>query len=209
MASFPGSPDYQPTAAQVTFSITRHATTIAVSSSNPTAAPGQPVTFSASVLGGLPAPYLPTGSVQFQLNGQNVGTPVTIGRGWHGHLYHRRAGSQLVHPRGGLLRRYRLRGRHVATRHPDRPGARRLRRRTRRFIVGANTADYAQVSPAGCKSDGNTGLQVNATLNNVYRSKTFNQTFTAIAVFGYGGNDDIPAHRQPDTADHRRRGQRK
>jgi Bacterial Ig-like domain (group 3)/Right handed beta helix region/RTX calcium-binding nonapeptide repeat (4 copies) len=62
---------------------------------------------------------------------------------------------------------------------------------TQLLIVGANTSDYAQVSPTGSKSDGTTGLQVNSTLNNVWSSKTFNQTFTAIYVFGYGGNDDF------------------
>ena len=59
------------------------------------------------------------------------------------------------------------------------------------FVVGANTADYAQISPAGSKSDGTTGLQVNATLNNDYTSKSFSQPFTAIDVYGYGGNDNI------------------
>ena len=42
---------------------------------------------------------------------------------------------------------------------------------TQLVIVGANTADSAQISPVGSKSDGTTGLMVNSTLNNVYTSK--------------------------------------
>ena len=58
------------------------------------------------------------------------------------------------------------------------------------YVVGANTSkDYALISPPGGKLDGSTGLAVVASLNNVITVKAFSQTFTAIDIFGYGGND--------------------
>ena len=57
------------------------------------------------------------------------------------------------------------------------------------YVVGANSSDYALISPYGRKLDGSTGLAVVATLNNAITAKTFSQTFTAIDIFGYGGND--------------------
>ena len=57
------------------------------------------------------------------------------------------------------------------------------------YVVGANSSDYALISPYGSKLDGSTGLAVVATLNNTITAKTFSQTFTAIDIFGYGGND--------------------
>ena len=62
---------------------------------------------------------------------------------------------------------------------------------TQLFIVGANSVDSAQVSAVGSKSDGTTGLKVNSTLNSVSSSKTFNQAFTAVFIFGFGGNDNF------------------
>ena len=57
------------------------------------------------------------------------------------------------------------------------------------YVVGANPSDYALISSYGSKLDGSTGLAVVATLNNAITAKTFSQTFTAIDIFGYGGND--------------------
>ena len=59
------------------------------------------------------------------------------------------------------------------------------------YVIGANTSDYALISPLGSKLDGSTGLDVAATLNNACTHVSFTQTFTAIDVFGYGGNDNI------------------
>jgi hypothetical protein len=59
------------------------------------------------------------------------------------------------------------------------------------YITGGNTSDYAAINPAGSKSDGTTGLQVAATLNNVWISQTFNQTFSAIVIVGLNGNDNF------------------
>ena len=59
------------------------------------------------------------------------------------------------------------------------------------YVVGANTNDSAVISPWGSKLDGSTGLAVAATLNNSVMAKSFSQAFTAIDIFGYGGNDNI------------------
>ena len=58
------------------------------------------------------------------------------------------------------------------------------------YLVGGSTSsDVASVKPAGAKTDGSTGLTVGATLNGVSRSKSFTQTFTAIILAGYAGNE--------------------
>jgi hypothetical protein len=62
---------------------------------------------------------------------------------------------------------------------------------TELVIVGADTADYAQIIPVGSNSDGTTGLQVNSSLNGVWSAKSFSQTFSSIAIFGYSGNDNF------------------
>ncbi len=191
VAAFPGSTDYQRALARVTFTIAQHLTTAAVASSSPTTAPGQAVTFTATILGGLPSPYLPTGSVQFQLNGHDVGPPVPLGAGGT-------AAYVTTAPAAGsyaLTAVYSGDAHFIgsssapATQVILAPGVYAVG--TTLYVVGANTADYAEISPAGRKTDGTTGLQVNATLNNVYSSKIFNQMFTAIAIFGYDGNDNF------------------
>jgi hypothetical protein len=61
----------------VTINVAQHATTT-LAASTPERAPGQTITFTATVAGGLPSPDLPTGSVQFEINGVNVGSPVPL-----------------------------------------------------------------------------------------------------------------------------------
>ena len=58
-------------------------------------------------------------------------------------------------------------------------------------VGGASSSDYAQLSAAGTSSTGSTGIQVGATLNGVYTSKTYAQTLTAIVIAGYGGNENF------------------
>jgi hypothetical protein len=50
---------------------------VVTSSANP-AAHDQLVTFAVTVSSGLPAPFTPTGMVQFQIDGQNAGTPLPL-----------------------------------------------------------------------------------------------------------------------------------
>ncbi len=60
------------------------------------------------------------------------------------------------------------------------------------WIVGGSTSnDNVQVNPVGASNTGSTGVQVNATLNHVHTLTTFNQSFTSLAIFLYGGNDSI------------------
>ena len=60
--------DFANASTTTTINVARHATTTSLSASQPAGAPGQSVTFNATVAGVLPAPYLPLGSVQFQVN---------------------------------------------------------------------------------------------------------------------------------------------
>ncbi len=59
------------------------------------------------------------------------------------------------------------------------------------YIVGAGTNDSVAVNPAGAGKDGTTGLQVNANVDKLKISMTYVEPFTAIFIFGYGGNDSI------------------
>jgi Ca2+-binding RTX toxin-like protein len=59
------------------------------------------------------------------------------------------------------------------------------------YVVGSNSNDYAMISPIAGRLDGSTGLAVVAMLNGAPVTKAFNQSFTAIDIFGYGGNDNF------------------
>ena len=109
----------------------------------------------------------------------------------HSRLFNDRAGLRFLHRYRGLLRRCELHRQHVAGLHRERPESGRVRRRQHTLRRRPNSSDYALISPYGSKPDGSTGLAVVATLNNAYTAKAFSQTFTAIDVFGYGGNDNF------------------
>ena len=47
------------------------------------------------------------------------------------------------------------------------------------------------MNPAGASKTGSTGVQFKAVLNGITTAKTYTQAFTAIRVFGYGGNDYV------------------
>src|SRR5262249_37411636 len=60
------------------------------------------------------------------------------------------------------------------------------------YLVGGNTNDQVTVTPSGVSRTGSSGTQVNAKLNGVdYGSRTYGQSFTAIYVVGFDGNDSI------------------
>ncbi len=59
------------------------------------------------------------------------------------------------------------------------------------YLVGGNSNDYALINPSGSSTSGSTGLSISATLNNVYLSQTYSQTFTAIVIDGFNGNDNF------------------
>ena len=202
VATFPGSTDYgTASSSPVTFTIARHATTATLVASTPEGAPGQAITFTATVAGGLPSPYLPTGSVQFQVNGVNVGSPASL-------TTNDAAAFSTTEPASGSFKVTAVYSgdtnfavsQSTYTETVLSPGVYAVG--TTLYVVGANTSDYALISPWGSKLDGSTGLAVVATLNNAFTAKSFNQTFTAIDVFGYGGNDSfllIPTLTLPTT----------
>ncbi len=57
------------------------------------------------------------------------------------------------------------------------------------YVVGASSSNYGLITPWGSKLDGTTGLAVLAILGNAPFARSFNQSFSAIDVFGSGGND--------------------
>ena len=59
------------------------------------------------------------------------------------------------------------------------------------YIVGADTSDSVDIEPAGLKSDGTTGLQVKATLDDVTTSQTLSQRITSIAIIEGNGNNRL------------------
>ena len=181
--------DYTSTSATATINVAQHVTTTTLAASTPEGAPGQTITFTASVAGGLPSPYLPTGSVQFEINGVNVGSPVPL-------TVNDTAAFSTTEPASGSFKVtavYSADANFTASTSPAytetvlSPGVYAVG--TTLYVVGAYTSDYALISPWGSKLDGSTGLAVLATLNNAYTAKAFSQSFTAIDVFGYGGND--------------------
>ena len=185
--------DYTNASATATINVIQHASTstTTLAASTPEGAPGQSVTFTATVAGGLPSPYLPTGSVQFQINGVNVGSLVPL-------TANDTAAFSTTEPASGsftVTAVYSGDANFTASTSPAytesvlSPGVYAVG--STLYVVGANSSDYALISPSGSKPDGSTGLAVVATLNNAYTAKTFSQTFTAIDVFGYGGNDNF------------------
>jgi hypothetical protein len=56
---------------------------------------------------------------------------------------------------------------------------------------GLRTNDQILVTPIGAGNTGRTGVHVTATLNGTHFSESFPQSFTAIQILGYDGNDNI------------------
>ena len=173
--------------------VTQHATTTSLTSSAPTTAPGQSVTFTAAVTGGLSSPpYLaPTGTVQFQINDQNAGAPVPLNANDTAtySTSFSTAGSFTVTAVYSGDTNYKVSTGSAGTQTILAPGVYAVG--STLYVVGANTSDYAAISAAGAKNDGSTGLSVAATLNGIWSSSTFTATFTTILIAGYGGNDNF------------------
>jgi Ca2+-binding RTX toxin-like protein len=63
---------------------------------------------------------------------------------------------------------------------------------TELWIIGGPTSnDNVQVNPVGASATGSTGVHVQATLNGVNSSTTYTQSFTAINIVLYAGNDNV------------------
>jgi hypothetical protein len=80
-AAYSGDTNDIGSSSSLTQTVNKGSTTTSLSSSATTLIPGQSVTFSSTVNTISPATGIPTGSVQFQVNGVNFGTPVTLSAG--------------------------------------------------------------------------------------------------------------------------------
>ena len=133
--------------------VTQHATTTSLTSSAPTTAPGQSVTFTAAVTGGLSSPpYLaPTGTVQFQINDQNAGAPVPLNANDTAtySTSFSTAGSFTVTAVYSGDTNYKVSTGSAGTQTILAPGVYAVG--STLYVVGANTSDYASISPAGSK----------------------------------------------------------
>jgi CSLREA domain-containing protein len=183
--------NYTTASGSTAINVAQKATTITLVASTPQGAPGQSVTFTATVAGGLAPPYLPTGSVQFQVNGVNAGSPVPLSAG-------DTAVFSTIEPASGSFKvtavysgdsDFRGIASPAFTESVFSPGVFVLG--TTLFVVGADTSDYALITPWGSKLNGSGGLAILASLNGGLIAKAFTQTFNAIDVFGYGGNDNF------------------
>lgn len=81
VASFAGSADYAAASAQAEFTITPASTTTAVSSAFNPAVAGQVIAFTATVNATTPVNGSPAGAVQFQVDGNDLGSPVAVTAG--------------------------------------------------------------------------------------------------------------------------------
>ncbi len=183
--------DYTNATDTASINVAQYATTTILTASAPPCAPGQSVTFTASVAGGRPSPYLPTGSVKFQVNSVTVGSSVPL-------TANDTAAFSTVEPASGsfiVTAVYSGDANFTASTSPAytesvlSPGVYAVG--STLYVVGANSNDYALIRPSGSTLDGSTGLAVVATLNSVSIAKAFSQTFTVIDIFGYGGNDNF------------------
>ncbi len=194
VASFPGDTDYVPVNnSSQSVVINASATTTTLTSSSNPVIPGQSVTFTAIVSPVAPGGGTPTGSVTFQYGSTVIATvPVsavggqveasvttTLSTSGSSPITSSYANSNGNYSGSSASLNETVKG----------PGV--YVSGTTLYVVGANTSDYASISPAGSKTDGSTGLAVSATLNGTWSSQTFTQTFTAIVITGYGGNDDF------------------
>ncbi|MHB1423853.1 MAG: beta strand repeat-containing protein [Gemmataceae bacterium] len=59
------------------------------------------------------------------------------------------------------------------------------------IVGGTSTNDHVQIDPVGASNTGSTGVKVDANLNHVHTTTTYNQPFTALHILLYGGNDNI------------------
>lgn len=81
-ATYNGNGDFaSSTSAALTHGVNRADTTVALSSSNPDAVAGEPLTFTAEVDVVAPGAGEPTGSVQFAADGEPIGAPVPLVNG--------------------------------------------------------------------------------------------------------------------------------
>jgi hypothetical protein len=173
--------------------------TVVVSSADPSVY-GQAVTFTAIVTdissGSI---AVPTGIVQFVVDGSNFGNPVTVGATGNaslpdtflagaGHtvqaLYTNIDGNFIASNSTNLTQTVQQ----VAVEpDPSNPALTDL-------FIGSNGAasnDQIQVNPVGSSNTGSTGVQVQTMLNGAHTQTMYSQSFSTIYVFLQGGNDQV------------------
>ena len=176
--------------AALTFTVSKAPSSATVTSSAGPVGHDQVVTFTATVSG--LAGLTPTGTVQFQIDGKNVGSPVALGS--NGTATY--STSALGAGSHGITAVYSGDGNFLSSTAPTftevvlGPGVTLVG--TELYIVGGSTSnDTVQIIPAGASNTGSTGVNVQATLNKVPSTTTFSQALTAIHVIGYAGNDTV------------------
>ncbi len=199
--SFAGNGNYNATSGTVNDSIAKATTgTIVTSSANP-AVYGQQVTFTATVTNtSSGSTAVPTGTVQFVVDGNNFGAPVAVNAIGHAvslpdtflsgasHTvqadYTNSDGNFTGSNSTNLTQTVQT----VAVEpDPSNPALTDL------FIgsPGATSNDQIQVNPVGSSSTGSTGVKVQTSLNGVNTQTTYSQSFTNIYAFLQGGNDNV------------------
>ncbi len=192
-ATQPGNANFQAAVpVDQSFTITPAATTAVVSSSATPVPHNQQITFTVTVSDGLPAAFTPSGLVQFQIDGQNVGSAVSLSASGTA-TYSTTALAAGSHTVTAV---YAGAANFLPSTAPNftqvvlGPGVTLVG--TVVYIVGGNTSnDNVQVTPVGASNTGSTGVKVQATLNKVSSTTTFNQTVTAVLFYGYAGNDNL------------------
>jgi hypothetical protein len=174
--------------------------TVVVSSANPSVY-GQPVTFTATVSNTTSgSSFVPTGSVQFIVDGSNFGAPVTVDATGHAvslpdtflsgasHIFqavYTNSDGNFINSNSPNLAQT---VQQIAVEpDPSNPALTDL------FIGsnGATSNDQVQVNPVGSSNTGSTGVKVQTALNGVNTQITYSQSFSAIYVFLRGGNDNV------------------
>ncbi len=192
VASYTGGGNYAAArSAPVAFAVAQRATTIAVTVATTPAIANQATTLTATVATGLTGLFVPAGeAVQFRNNGVNIGAPVSLNADGTATLsITLTAGTRSITAAYTGDPNFLASTSSAASLVIYGPGAYAVG--STLLLVGASTSDYAQISPAGSKADGTTGLAIGATLNNTWISKTFAQAFTAISIVGDNGNDNF------------------
>ncbi len=184
-----------------TLTINKAATgTMVVSSANPSVY-GQAATFTATVtntsIGSTP---VPTGTVQFVVDGSNFGAPVATGATGKAVSQPDPFFSGASHTVQAIYTN--IDGNFIGSNSttltqtvqtvavepdPSNPALTDL-------FIGSNgttSNDQIQVNPVGTSNTGSTGVQVQTTLNGVNTKTTYSQSFATIYVFLQGGNDKV------------------
>jgi hypothetical protein len=192
-ASQPGNTEFEPAIpVDQSFTVAKAATTAVVASSaNPVLA-GQLVTFTVTISSGLPAPFTPTGMVQFQIDGQNAGSAVSLSASGTATF----STSALAAGSHTVTAGYSGNANFLPSTAPNfsqvilGPGVTLVGSVV--YAVGGTTSnDNVQITPVGASNTGSTGVKVQANLNKASSTTTFNQAITAVQIFACAGNDNI------------------